>query len=56
MNNHPIATDDAGFTREDLRSDVPVLVDFWAPWCQPRRQLAPVLESIAADYGGSLKV
>ena len=47
---------DADFEREVLASDVPVLVEWWATWCGPCRQVAPVLERIAAERAGDLRV
>jgi thioredoxin 1 len=56
VGNHTFEVTEANFETEVLKSDTPVLVDFWAEWCAPCKLLTPVVEAIAAEYGGKLRV
>jgi thioredoxin 1 len=56
MNKHVAATTDATFRNDVLDSSLPVLVDFWAPWCGPCRIVGPVVEQLAEEFAGTIKV
>jgi thioredoxin 1 len=56
MSDAIVHVSDASFEQDVLSSEVPVLVDFWAEWCGPCKMIAPVLDELASEYAGKLKI
>lgn len=56
MNEHIIEVTDDSFEEDVLNSEIPVLVDYWADWCSPCKQIAPILDEVAPEYDGKVKI
>ncbi len=56
MSKNIVYVTDASFDSDVLKGDLPVLVDFWAEWCGPCKMIAPILDEIATEYNGKVKV
>lgn len=56
MISEPVHVTDASFEKVVLKAEIPVIVDFWAPWCTPCRMVAPILDKLAKEYTGKLLI
>ena len=56
MSDSVVHVTDASFDADVLQSELPTLVDFWAPWCGPCKMIAPILDELAIEYAGKIKV
>lgn len=56
MSDQIVSTTDANFETDVLKSDLPVLVDYWAEWCGPCKMISPILDEIATSYQGKLRI
>jgi thioredoxin 1 len=56
MSSEPLHVTDAAFERTVLQSNIPVIVDFWAPWCGPCKMVAPILDKLAKEYDGKILI
>ena len=54
--NKPITIDDSNFDQIVLQAEMPILVDFWAPWCRPCLMVAPILDELAEEYSGRITI
>ena len=56
MQNEPVHVTDTAFEKTVLQSSIPVIVDFWAPWCNPCKMVAPILDKLAKEYEGKILI